>query len=76
MYPACNAHAPVRVYKISSLYLINARLSKKVIECKVFRFSSQILSETFLILRTTERDMVKNIYLASYKVPIILVRFK
>jgi hypothetical protein len=30
---------------------------KKVI---VFRFSLQILSETFLILRRTERNMIKN----------------
>jgi len=41
----------------------------------VFWFSLQLLRETFFILRT-ERDMTKNVYRSSCKVPIILVRFK
>ena len=56
---------------------LKARFSKKIlfnIKC-VFRFSLQLLSETFLILRRNERDMIKNVYGSSRKVRIILVRF-
>ena len=34
----------------------------------VFWFSVQLLSETFLVLRRTERDMIKNVYRSSCKV--------
>jgi len=33
------------------------------------------LLETFLIFRRNEQDMIRNVYLSSSKVPIILVRF-
>ena len=40
-----------------------------------FLFSLQVLSEIFLILRKSERDMMKNLYWSSCKVPDILALF-
>ena len=42
---------------------------------RVLRFSEQILSETFLFLIRTERDMIKNVYWPSCKVLVMPVRF-
>jgi len=44
----------------------------------VFSFPPQLLSETFLILRRTERDMIKNVYwsLCTRRVPVFVVRFR
>jgi len=52
------------LYNIFPHYLINGMiLEKKLPNTKsVFRFSLQLLSETFLILRINERDMIKNIF--------------
>jgi hypothetical protein len=38
----------------------------------VFRFSLQCFSETFLIIRRTERGMIKNVHWPSCKIPVIL----
>ena len=49
---------------------------KKILNIKcVFRFSLQLLLETFFILRRTERDMIKNVNFSSCKVYFILVEF-
>jgi len=61
-----------RLYKICSTFFISGTifLKKKVIEHKsASRFSLQLLSETFLILRRVERD-IKSVYWSSCKVPI------
>jgi hypothetical protein len=42
----------------------------------MFRFSVQSLSETFLILRRTERDMFKNTYQSYCKEPVIPAGFQ
>ena len=42
---------------------------------RVFSFSVQILTETFLILRRNGRDKIINMQLSSCKVPVIIVRF-
>ena len=54
----------------------NFRKKKKLLNIKyVFLVSLQLLSETFFILRITERDMIKNVYCSSCKVPVFFVRF-
>jgi hypothetical protein len=59
-------------------YLTTVRFSKQkrnVIEQKSeFRFSLQFLSETLLIVRRNERDMIINFHRYSRKVPVVRVR--
>jgi hypothetical protein len=86
-YPACNARAPychlwpAPLYNIFPHYLINGTIfgvgvGGKVSEPKLqVLLPLQILSETFLVLKSTERDMIKNVNRSSCKVPVILVRF-
>jgi len=83
-YPACNAPVPYcylwpsPLYNIFPLFLINVMIfeKKNVTEHKMYVSSfSAILSETFLILRRIERDMIKNVHRSPYKVQFILVRF-
>ena len=58
-------------------YLINGTiLRKKLLSIKcVFRFSLQLLCETFLILRRIQRDIIINVHRSSCQLPLILVRF-
>jgi hypothetical protein len=51
-----------------------ARISKKIIENKMCFDFLYNLSETFLILRWTEWDMIKNVCWVSCKVTVILVK--
>jgi hypothetical protein len=85
-YPACDAHAlycqrsPARLYSIFPHYLINDTIfrggKKKVIEHKIcVLIVSTTLSETFLILRRNERDMIKNMHCNSCKESVIIARF-
>ena len=59
-------------------YLINGTiLGKKLLNTKcVFWFGLQLSSETFFIVRRTERDVIKNIYRCSCKVLFIPGRLK
>jgi hypothetical protein len=87
-YPARNAHAPyghlwpVLFYNIFSHYLINGTIFEKKKKKgtgpkKVFfLFSLQLLSETFLITRRRERNMIKNVYWSSSKVPFCPILMK
>ena len=69
---------PLRLYHIFAHYLIKGTtFRQKLLNTKyVFWFSLQVLSETFLILRRTERDKIKNVYCSSCNVPVILVRLQ
>jgi len=65
-------------YSIFPLYLANGTIfGEKLLNTKcVFWFYLQLLSETFLILGRTERDMIKKtVCWTSHKVPVILARF-
>jgi hypothetical protein len=50
---------PAPLYNIFPHYLINSNIYKKSNSKCVFWLSLQLLSETFLILRRTERDVTK-----------------
>ena len=53
------------------------RKKKMLLKTKcVFWFFLQLLSETFLILRRSERDMIRYVYWSYCKEPIILTRFE
>ena len=41
----------------------------------LFLFSLQLLSETFLIIRIIERNVVIGVHRSSGRVPVVLVRF-
>jgi len=68
---------PVWLYSIFPYYHITGAIfGEKLLNTKcVFWFSLQLLSETFLILRRTQRDIIINVRRYSCKVPVIVVRF-
>jgi hypothetical protein len=68
---------PVRLYHIFPHYLINGTIFvKNLLNTKcVFWFSLQLLSETFLIPRRTQRDIIINVHRSWCRVPVILVIF-
>jgi len=74
-YPAWKAHAPhchlwpVRLYHSFPQYQINGKIFRaKVIEQKiVFRFCTQLFSETFLLL-TVQGNIIVNVHWSSCKI--------
>jgi len=80
MYPACYAHASsvacAALQYLSTLSHKRHNIRKKVIKHKmhVLIFFTTF-SKTFLILGSTEQDMIKNVLHSSCTVPIKLVRF-
>jgi hypothetical protein len=69
---------PNGLYHIFPHYLINGTIFVKKllnIEC-VFKFSLQILSKKFLLLRRIERDIITHVHVhTSCEVPVILDKF-
>jgi hypothetical protein len=81
-YPACKAHAPycIVIRGLSGCtifflhYLTKATIFRKYlqnIKC-AFCFSLKFPSETFLILRRNQRDIIINVNRSSFKVPVLL----
>ena len=74
-YPACKVHAlwPVWLHHIFPHYLINSTtLEKKVTEHKMHVLIFSATYETFPILRTIQQDIIINVRMSSYKVPVTL----
>jgi hypothetical protein len=83
-YPACKAHAPycqlwpAPLYSTFPHYLKNGKILgvRHLFNTKFdFWFSPRLLSETFLILRRTERDVIVNVRTYSCKVALLLSDF-
>jgi len=78
-YTACNANAPYCHLWRASFYIIfpHFLISGKIFEKKVSEnkmcvlIPLRLLSETFLIIRRSERDMIENVYRSSWKSKVI-----
>jgi len=68
---------PLRLYSVSPHYLTNGTsFGNTSLNMEyVFWFSLQILPETFLVLRRTERDTIINVRRSPCKVPLFLSEF-
>jgi len=68
---ACRA---LQYFSILSLEELD--FCKKFLNIKfVFLYLLQLSCKTFLILRRTEGDVIKNVYWSSCKVPLYILRF-
>ena len=76
--PYCIVICGLWLHHIIRHYVINDTVfGKKLFNIKcVSRFSLQLLSKTFLILRRMQQDIVINVKTSSCKVPVIFVGFK
>jgi hypothetical protein len=80
MQCACAMLSSVACPAVQYFYTLSHKqyeIRKKLLTTKyVFRLSLQNLSEPFLILSRTERDMIINVSWSSGTEPVILVRIK
>jgi len=82
-YSACKGHAPydMVVCHLAVAFFLHYSTNgtifgKELLNIKrVFWFSPQLLSETFLTLRRIKRDIIVNVHTYSCKVLVIRVRF-
>jgi hypothetical protein len=66
---------PARLYHMLPHYLVKGTIFEKKKIVTEHNVCATNLSENFLILRRTERDMIKNVYTSSRKMSVIRVRF-
>jgi len=75
----CGPSVSIILYYSTVFYSISITVKfskKKITEHKMcVLMSSTNLSQTFVILRRTERDMMRNVYRSSCKVFVIVVSF-
>ena len=65
----------VRLWNNFPRYLINGTIFEKkdLFKLTVLCFSPQALSETFLIIKGTERNRIIHVYWSSRKEPVVVV---